>query len=230
MSSTRLQTGFRTWPRTEPRRLLPAWLLVGLLHVLLALLLWKQPVWADRTSPVVDRPPLVVTLWQRVRETTLAPQPPTTLRRREQPSQPQPKAPEPQAITLPTASTPAPTPADAAPAGTPPADLIAPPAMQASKDPAAPRLNLALPRGASAPWRQRNPALDDPRSNTAKLSMEQKLANAMGGDGTWTEERVDLDHVRYRRGDQCIIATRTRAGQLELANGAFRNAWTVREC
>ena len=91
-------------------------------------------------------------------------------------------------------------------------------------------LNLSLPRGASAPWRPRNPALDDPRSNTARLTMEQKLANAMDGDGSWQMERLDNDRIRYRRGDECLLVTRSRAGQLELGNGAFRNAWMVGNC
>ncbi len=201
-------------------------MLVGLLHGAVVLSLWKQPVWADRVAAVLDRPPLVVTLWQQVRQVTRTAKPPTAPARQEPLLRP--RAPEPQAITLP--SLPSLPPLSSQPAPPAPTNASAPPAAEPTADTPAPRLNLALPRGASAPWRQRSPALDDPRSNSAKLTMEQKLANAMGGDGTWVEERVDLDHVRLRRGDQCVLMTRTRAGQLELANGAFRNSWTVREC
>ena len=46
--------------------------------------------------------------------------------------------------------------------------------------------------------------LDDPRSNTPKPTMEQKLAMAMGGDGDWVEESIDADHRRLRRGNVCV--------------------------
>ena len=58
----------RHWPHPPAHRPLPAWVLVGLLHAGLLLALLKMPVWADRTVSVVDRPPLVVTLWQQVRQ------------------------------------------------------------------------------------------------------------------------------------------------------------------
>jgi hypothetical protein len=91
-------------------------------------------------------------------------------------------------------------------------------------------LDLSLPRAASAPWRRRNPALDDSRSNDRPLTFEQRLALGMGGSGPWAEERLDPDTIRFRRGAQCQLATRTRAGQLGLANGAFKDAWVVRPC
>ena len=84
-------------------------------------------------------------------------------------------------------------------------------------------LNLALPRGASAPWRAaRNPAVDDPRSNLGKLTLEQKLADAMGGDGQWVEETIDADRRRLKRGNTCIYLQRPRAAQLDPFNPAYR--------
>jgi hypothetical protein len=194
---------------------------MGLLHLGLVLGLWDLPVWADRVSVALNRPLLWVTVTPPPPE---APAGPAAARSRPLPlPQPSPRQPEPQAITLPAVAvlpSAAPTEGTTATTASPPAGG-APPAA----------LNLSLPRGASAPWRQRNPALDDPRSNTARLTLEQKLANAMGGDGSWHEERLDLDTVRWRRGNECILATRSRAGQLELgSNGAFRNSWLVRNC
>jgi hypothetical protein len=209
-------------PHPNPRRRLPAWVLVGLLHLLAVLAIWKLPVWADRTAPAQDKPPLVVRLWFQVTK----PAPANAAPANAAPVRPAPRRTEPQAITWPAPPSAAPTGPSSVPGAEPAAPMASAPAVAASAAP----LNLALPRGASAPWRQRNPALDDPRSNTAKLTMDQKLANAMGGDGSWAEERLDLDHIRYRRGDDCILVTRSRAGQLELGNGAFRNAWTVRPC
>jgi hypothetical protein len=82
-------------------------------------------------------------------------------------------------------------------------------------------LNLALPRAASAAWRQRPAAMDDPRANTAKATFESKLQAAMGGDGRWAEERIDGDRVRFRRGGTCVDFTRTRAEQLDSFNQSF---------
>lgn len=92
-------------------------------------------------------------------------------------------------------------------------------------------LNLILPRSASAPWQlPRNAALDDPRSNTARATFDSRLRNAMGGDGAWVEERLDNDRVRFRRGSECVEMTRSRAGQLDPANGAFRDLWAGKRC
>lgn len=91
-------------------------------------------------------------------------------------------------------------------------------------------LDLTLPRQPHAPWRERNPALDDPRSNTRPpAAVEARIAAALG-DGRWHVERLDHDRVRYRNGSLCVIATRSRAGQIELAGGAFRDLWAVRDC
>jgi hypothetical protein len=91
-------------------------------------------------------------------------------------------------------------------------------------------LDLTLPRQPLASWRERNPALDDPRSNTRPpAAVEARIAAALG-DGRWQVERLDHDRVRYRSGNLCFIAKRSRAGQLELAGGAFRELWAVSDC
>jgi hypothetical protein len=91
-------------------------------------------------------------------------------------------------------------------------------------------LDLSLPRQPNAPWRDRNPALDDPRSNTRPpAAVEARIAAALG-DGRWHVERLDNDRVRFRSGSRCVIATRSRAGQIELAGGAFRDLWAVSDC
>ena len=205
-------------------------LLVLLLHGALALVLWQLPAWRDRGTPLQERPPMLLRLWWP--ETAAPVQLPAPIRPKVLRAPP--TRGEPQAITVPSTASGPPTAATTgneatvAPVAGPTTPTQTTPTAAASTP--AP-LNLSLPRGASAPWRQRTPALDDPRSNTAKLTLEQKLANAMGGDGSWNEERLDLDTVRWRRGNECIVATRSRAGQLELgSNGAFRNSWLVRAC
>jgi len=85
--------------------------------------------------------------------------------------------------------------------------------------PAAP-LNLALPRGASAPWRGRNPALDDPRSNTPRATLETRLAEALGGTDQITEERLDDGRLRLRRGNSCVVVHPNRAERLDPWNAS----------
>lgn len=197
---------------------------VVLLHLVLAGLLWRMPAWGDRLAAVPAQQPLLVRLWW-------APPPPppaTPPLRVDGPRVPSPKQPanprptEPQAITDPGAA------AVGAVTEAPAAAATASALPSGPTQPAP--LNLTLPRAASAPWRQRNPALDDPRANTARQTMEQKLANAMGGDGSWVMERVDLNTIRYRRGNECVQLIRSRAGQLELGGGAFRNSWLAGNC
>lgn len=129
------------------------------------------------------------------------------------------------------------TPATDGPRPTLPQAISAAPAPQlpvaaAAPDaqPPRPALKLELPRSASAPWRQRNAALDDPRANTAPATVESRLAAAMGGEAGWVQERLDNDRVRWRRGSECIEMQRSRAGQLGLAGGAFRDLWAAKNC
>jgi hypothetical protein len=205
-----------TWaPRAPARSPLAA---VVLLHLLMLGLWWAATQRALPGPPRAEQRPLLLRWLSRPAPTAAvaAPrserQPPAT--RVPRPQHP----PEPAPITVPGAAVPTTAQQPAAPA----------PAVAASS-PAAP-LDLRLPTGPSAAWRQRHPALDDPRANTPRLTLEQKLEQALGGDGQWREERVDNDRVVFRRGSECIVATRSRAGQLELAGGAFRNLWSVRGC
>jgi hypothetical protein len=119
----------------------------------------------------------------------------------------------------------------------PPTLAAASAAVQTPEAPAAerpasappPRLNLALPtfpRAASAPWHQRPAPMDGPRANTPKATLESRLQAAMGGDGRWAEERIDNDHVRYRRGDTCVDFNRSRAEQLDpFQQGSSPKPW-----
>ena len=212
-------------PLPRPRAPGSALLVVVALHLGLGLALLKMPVWRDRSATVSVHAPLLLRLlpWERSRPM------PITLPRPAAPNHavaPAPAAaPEPQAITAPAAVMPQ--------APGPPTSDIAAPAPRTSGPapaPAQPPLNLALPRGASAPWRQqpRNPALEDARANSAPATIESRLAAVL--DGTWHIERLDYNRVRARRGSECVVVERTRAGQLEVANGAFRELWAAKGC
>lgn len=191
---------------------------VALVH-LLVLGFWWAATHRSLPPPPRKEPPPLLLRWLPLPET--APQPEAAPPRESVPTPRRPARPAvPAAITLPAQP-------ELAPAA--PAQATEPPPTAASA-PAPQPLDLRLPTGPSASWRQRPAPRDDPRANTPRLTLEQKLEQAMGGDGQWHEERVDNDRVMFRRGGECLMATRNRAGQLELANGAFRNLWSVREC
>jgi hypothetical protein len=216
----------------RPGRAWPPLLLVVLAHALL-LLAWLQ---AGRYTAAVqadtaDAPqPAPVWLWwprPAVAERAQPPHEPQSMPRVPAPA-PRDATRQPQAITLPATEAPAAQPSGAAAvaapmASTSPASAPPGPALAAP-------LDLSLPRQPQAAWRARNPALDDPRSNTRlPAGVEARIAAALGDD-TWQVERLDLDTVRFRSGSRCLLATRSRAGQLELAGGAFRETWGVRDC
>lgn len=205
-------------PACTPRRY-PAALVVALaLHLLVLAGALRLGVWPDRTQRIGRVPLTVQLVWPQATAPQAATvvEPPQTVVNSLRPSHrappdrrmatplPSPSVPALQAITLPAAPT---TPAE-------------PVATAAS----APALNLILPRNASAAWRQRSQALEDPRSNTPKLTMEQKLVMAMGGEGKWVEEVIDADHRRLRRGNTCVYLQRSAAAQLDPFHPAYRNS------
>lgn len=192
------------------------------LHLLVLAGALRLGVWPERRPPAARTPLSVQLIWQRPAPPRPAPDAPTPAPRPAEarpaersamppatPVAPRPADPAPPAITLPAITLPPPTRAEPGPSAARPAS--------------APPLNLALPRGASTPWRQHAPALDDPRANTPKLTMEQKLAMAMGGDGDWVEEIIDADHRRMRRGNLCVYLQRPAAAQLDPFHAANRN-------
>jgi hypothetical protein len=227
------------------RRLVPVVALVGLLHAGVFVLLWTMAAPLDRQAPAFARTSPIVWLKtaadlpQRELLPPLAPSPgprrpaprPWENADRSAPSgAPQPaqlsvEEREAQAITLS-----GPVARDAADG--PAASGASQPAMGAvaGRSVAPQPLNLQLPRGASAPWRQRNPALEDARVLAPALTLERRLAQAMGGDGQWQTERLDNDRLRLRRGAECVMVVRSRAGQLDLGGGTFRDTWQVGYC
>ncbi len=192
------------------------------LHVALLAGAWRLQAWQDRGVAAPTQAPLIVWL-------PGAPRPAAPAERATEAAQARP-APrlqalpwrpprEPQAITLP--ASPAEAGADAGVTSPPSAlsALPAPTAPPAASVPATP-LNLALPRSASAPWRSRNPALDDPRSNTPPLTLESRIAKALGGVDGIQEFRMEDGSVRFKRGNSCVIARPNRAGALDPFNAS----------
>jgi hypothetical protein len=183
------------------------------LHALLLLGAWRLQAWQDRGPPALPQAPLIVWLQGAPRPNAAPPQPLPTARPSlpTAPALPVPSLPpaSPQAITLP-----APEPAPAA------AETPVAPSLPAS----AATLNLALPgrtRGASAPWlSERNPALDDPRSNSPKPTLESRIAAALGGSDQITEYRLEDGSVRLKRGNSCVVVRPNRASALDPFNAS----------
>lgn len=106
-------------------------------------------------------------------------------------------------------------------------------AVPASPTAVAPSAGLILtlpPLAASAP---RNPALTDARTNTARLTLEEKMAQAL--DGTvHTQVQADGTTIRRRIGNQCVDLHESRAVALmpdvEFLRYAPRAAGQTYDC
>jgi hypothetical protein len=91
---------------------------------------------------------------------------------------------------------------------------------------AAAPLKLQLPKGWSPQNEQRNPALELGQGQRRPLSLENRLASALG-DGQWTEERLGDGRLRLRSGNRCVYLQRNRSDELNPFN-ATPTPWTAR--
>jgi hypothetical protein len=80
-------------------------------------------------------------------------------------------------------------------------------------------LRLTLPPGYAASAAARNPALSDPRSNTARRTLEERIADAAASNGAWSEERTSDHRTVMRRGDTCVEILRSRIADMDPFNG-----------
>ncbi len=103
------------------------------------------------------------------------------------------------------------TDATATPAAPPlPADPAEPPPRTA--------LRLTLPPGYAASAAARNPALSDPRSHTARRTLEDRIADAAAATGDWVAERTSDHRTLLRRGDTCVEVLRSRIADMDRFN------------
>lgn len=103
-----------------------------------------------------------------------------------------------------------------------PATMALPPAQAeaVAPQPAEPApLQLTLPSGPAGRV-ERSPALDDPRANTRRLSLESRIAKTLEKD--WTEELLPDGSRRFRRGNDCILVKDSQATVLDPFNNASR--------
>ena len=80
-------------------------------------------------------------------------------------------------------------------------------------------LRLTLPPGyAASSAAARNPALSDPRSNSARPTFEDRIADAAAATGDWVAERTSDHRVLLRRGDTCMEVLRSRIADTDRFN------------
>jgi len=97
----------------------------------------------------------------------------------------------------------------------------------------APALNLTLSRQALAPLVAPSFADRSPFHGRLPMTVERQIAAAAAESGPWTEERIDNDHVRLRRGTTCVTMERPQAAILDpFSDAAKRMPWraSVSKC
>lgn len=95
-------------------------------------------------------------------------------------------------------------------------------ALNLSLSPEALKFLAAPSLAARSPFQGRLPA-----------TVERQIAEAAAQTGTWTEERIDLDHIRLRRGNTCIVLSRPEIAKIDpLSESMRRMPWaaTVSQC
>jgi len=189
--------------------------LVAGLHLLLFAALW------------LHRPPLLQDAGQR-RVTTvrlILPPPPRPTPAPRPPEAPTQHRPAPELVNVAPLpfTTEAPAPITLIPAP--------PPTATAPAEPPRTALRLTLPPGyAASAAAARNPALSDPRSNTPRPTLEDRIADATGGAGAWVEESTGENRSQevgaqggrrtvMRRGDTCVEVFRSRIADMDSFNG-----------
>ena len=110
-----------------------------------------------------------------------------------------------------------------------PAPAATPPEISPAEPPRT-TLRLTLPPGyAASSAVARNPALGDPRSNSGRPTVEDRIADATGGAGAWVEERTSDNRAQsvgalgeyrtvLRRGDTCVEIFRSRISDTDAFN------------
>lgn len=199
--------------------------LVAALHLALLAALWQY-------RPALQDGPGERRLTTLRLITPSAPRPaPAPARRPELPTPRLPVPPLPSLPSLPSLPAPVTEPAVTTPAVTTPA--LAAPAAEPAPEATPPRstLRLTLPPGyAASSAAARNPALSDPRSNTARPTLEDRIADATGGAGAWVEESMGENRSQsvgaqgdhrtvMRRGNTCVEIFRSRIADTDAFNG-----------
>ena len=83
-------------------------------------------------------------------------------------------------------------------------------------------LNLALSREAQKFLATPGLAARSPFQGHFPSTVERQIAEAAAETGPWTEERIDSDHIRLRRGTTCVMLTRPRIVTIDPFTDSLR--------
>jgi hypothetical protein len=84
-------------------------------------------------------------------------------------------------------------------------------------------LNLTLSPEALKSLAAPGLASKSPFHGRLPATMESKIAEAAAETGPWTEEVIDHDHIRYRRGTTCITSERPEIAKIDPFSNWARN-------
>ena len=95
-----------------------------------------------------------------------------------------------------------------------------------TETPTAPALNLNLSRKAITSVAPPSFAEQSPFRGRLPTTVERQIASAAAETGPWAEERIDNDHIRFRRGNTCVNMQRPRAASIDpFSESAARIPW-----
>lgn len=88
--------------------------------------------------------------------------------------------------------------------------------------PPASALNLTLSRKALTSLVAPSIAAQSPFHGPLPATIERQIADVAAESGPWTDEIIDSDHVRLRRGTTCVMLERPEAAMLDPFSDAMR--------
>lgn len=103
--------------------------------------------------------------------------------------------------------------------------VVAAPAQSVSAEPPTPAasgLNLVLSGKALSSLAAPGLAARSAFQGRLPATVERQIADAFAQTGPWTEERLDIDHIRYRRGNTCITMSRPKAAMVDPFSDSIR--------
>jgi hypothetical protein len=195
--------------RRSSRRSVSVGCAVLALHVILAWML-TRPAPASRmaaTAQAAARVQVRLLPWPEPRPMAAKPRPDPPARQHERRPAPPNGVVVPEPVSAPIT----------APARLPSVEAVttaAIPPTAAASEPERP-LDLRLPRFADGPAARHNPALDDPRANTPRVALGERMARAIGTDDQVTEELRGNGRRRIRQGAACVDVRPSRAAEID---------------